>query len=446
MKNPLKAISRLFNKGGVKSTVLTQLYENTFNQPLHIEPTAALPILHGYLHGDVRNDGMEYEENGSRCSYYLNDNTVVLDIRGVLTARPTYGNMCEAAPLSYEELKYEFQNIQLDANVTTIIGQFGSCGGQAALMCDLSDFIYNMRGGQIKMIAMVDLQACSAAYGIASAFDEIWITRSGVAGSIGTYVCLVDETARNEMEGIKFNYIASDKHKLDGNPDAPLTEDAITMFTDDIMAMDAVFKKTCARNLNIPVEQIYAMEARWYRGEEAVKMGLAHKIGTFDDLINYIAESNDKMTNSLIETPTSMKEVKMEQDNNPVQETVTPDVPFTPDQLSFIESLLSKQKAVEEVAQDAPKVEDVNSEILDLCAAAGVQKNVATLLAKSGISIDEARATLIAQDAESSAQIDSTVPVTLVEKDPIQGNKLQDSFSNMELLEAQRQAYLNSHK
>jgi ClpP class serine protease len=446
MKNPLKAISRLFNKGGVKSTVLTQLYENTFNQPLHIEPTAALPILHGYLHGDVRNDGMDYEEGGSRCSYYLNDNVVVLDIRGVLTARPTYGNMCEASPLSYEELKQDLQRIQADANVTHIIGQFGSCGGQAALMCDLSDFIYNMRGGQIKLMAMVDLQACSAAYGIASAFDEIWITRSGVAGSIGTYVCLVDETARNEMEGIKFNYIASDIHKLDGNPDQPLTEEAISMFTDDIMAMDAVFKKTCARNLNMPVEQIYGMQARWYRGEEAVKAGLAHKIGTFDDLINYINESNDKITNSLINTSTSMKEVKMEQDNNPVQETITPDVPFTPDQLSFIESLLSKQKAVEEIAQDAPKVEEINSEILDLCAAAGVQQNVATLLAKSGISAEEARATLIAEQVESTAKIDSTVPVTLVDKDPIQGNKLQDSFSNMELLEAQRQAYLNSHK
>jgi len=429
----MKLLNRLFNRG-VTAPVAALLYSNVYNQPLCIEPISAQAIIDGYLHGSVMpeskktrcDDGMEYGEyDDSRIVSFIGNSIAVIDIYGALTAKSTGGDICSAAPLSYEEIAFEMKRLMSDSNIDVIIGDFGTCGGQAMNMCDTSDLIYSMRGQGKRLIAMIGIQAASAGYGLASAFEEIWVTRTAVAGSIGTYVCLPNVQEHNKMEGFAFTYISSDAHKLDGNPDQPLTDSAKKFFTDDVLSIDKTFKETVARNLGVPVQQIYDMQAKWYRGEEAVKMGLAHKVGTFDELIESLLTTQQEV---------SMTTTAQGGDNGAFAQ-VSETVAALAQQMGALTGL------VQSLAEQ-PKLQATATEITGLCTAAGVPNAMAGLLIKSGATIEEVRAALQHQDVEQSktVNIDAHLPAKN-NGDTKQTTVEYDAFSMQEELEAQRKAH-----
>jgi ClpP class serine protease len=430
----MKLLNRLFNRG-VTAPVAALLYSNVYNQPLCVEPIAAQAIIDGYLHGTITpeskkprcDDGMECGEyDDSRIVSFIGSSIAIIDIYGALTAKPTGGDMCSAAPLSYEEISFELKRLMNDANVETIIGDFSSCGGQAMNMCDTSDLIYSMRGNGKRLIAMVGVQAASAAYGLASAFDEIWVTRTSVAGSIGTYVCLPNIQEKNKMEGFAFTYISSDAHKLDGNPDEPLSDSAKKFFTDDVLSIDKTFKETVARNLDVPVQQIYDMQAKWYRGEEAVKMGLAHKVGTFDELIASLLTTQQQEV-SMATSPTP-------NGDNGAFSQLSETVNALAQQMGALTGL------VQSLAEQ-PKLQATATEITGLCTAAGVPNAMAGLLIKSGATIEEVRAALQNQDVEQSKTVDINSFLPAKNGDTKQTTTEYDAFSMQEELSAQRKAH-----
>ena len=107
-----------------------------------------------------------------------------MDISGSLVDREM-SVPCARSPVSYEAIKLEMTDLLENDNVDTIIARLDTPGGVASQNMDLSDFIYNSRGQGTKLIAVVDDMAYSAGFGIASAFEEIWISRTGGVGSVG---------------------------------------------------------------------------------------------------------------------------------------------------------------------------------------------------------------------------------------------------------------------
>ena len=419
--NPLKTLNRLFNRG-VSSNVLSAIYSEIYNQPICAEPAFAKSVIDGYLHGTNAPVSMSPDNVSgveTRLTYKLTDNVAVMDISGVLSSRQMSG-YCGSEPASYEEILRDFRMIQADSTITDLIIQFSSGGGAAVNMTDLSDVIFNARGQGLKTTAMVSTMAASAAYGIASACDEIVVTRNAVVGSIGTYLCLQNDMKANEMQGIEFVYVTSDEHKLDGNPDQPLTDSAKQSFQDDVLAIDRIFKETVARNRGLDVSAIYAMEARCYRGELAVRAGLADKVSTFESLIEEILT-----TNSENKTMTVTAEQFAAQ-----SEQIT----------KMAESITTLTGVVSQMAQ-APEAKANESAIADICAAANVPKAMASLLIKSGASVEEVRASLIDSQAAKSeiVKIDGFLSAKLQGEQPAEN---LDSFSSIEALEAQRKQHI----
>lgn len=433
--NPLKTLNRLFNRG-VTAPVAALLYSNVYNQPLCVEPISAQAIIDGYLHGSaipVLNQARSVEGElcegyeGSRIVSFIGSSIAVIDIYGALTAKQTGGDMCSAAPLSYEEIAFEMKRLMNDSNIEVIIGDFASCGGLTMNLCDTSDLIYSMRGQGKRLIAMISIDAASAAYGLASAFDEIWVTRTARAGSIGTYICLKNVQEHNKMEGFAFTYISSDAHKLDGNSDVPLTDSAKKFFTDDILSMDKTFKETVARNLGVPVQQIYDMQAKWYRGEEAVKMGLAHKVGTFDELIESLLTTQQQQEVSMTTSAQSG-------DNGAFSQV-----------LETVNTLAQQMSALTGVVQslaEQPKLQAAATEITGLCTAAGVPNSsaVAGLLFSKGATVEEVRSALQKHDVEQSqtVNIDGYLPAKNSDTTPKNTNELPSAHAACRAVSEQR--------
>ena len=303
MSNPLKVLSRLFAKNP-NNVVLSELY-SIAAQPLFMHPQIGEAVMRSYL------DAAQLPINAMQGEQFAlsrkSSNVAVLDISGALVAREM-NVPCGQAPVSYEGVKQEFQALlnMPNSEIDTIVGRFDSPGGAASQNMDLSDFIYASRGQGKRLIAMVDDMAYSAAFGIASAFDEVWVTRTSGVGSVGVVSYHVDRSEANSRQGIKYEYIYAGDKKVLGNPNEPLSDAAKVEYQSEVSRLYELFTSTIARNMGMSIDAVKATEAGTYHGEAALAVGFAHKIGTFDELLSSIVKQDNPPAHIQLSTDLAM--------------------------------------------------------------------------------------------------------------------------------------------
>lgn len=171
-----------------------------------------------------------------------------------------------------------------DEEVKKIAFVCDSPGGEASGNFELVDKIFKARGSK-PMRAFANDRAYSAAYAIASAANEITMTRNGGVGSIGVYAMHVDYSAQLEKDGIKVTFIKFGERKTDGNPFEKLSNRARARIQTRIDRLGKTFVETVARNREIEVQVVIDTQADCYGPEEAVEIGLADKIEVFEEAL-----------------------------------------------------------------------------------------------------------------------------------------------------------------
>lgn len=211
----------------------------------------------------------------------------VLPIHGALVSRSAHLDMCTTMT-SYEEIRSQLNAALNDSSVEHIALDIDSPGGSATGMTDLSEEIYAAR--QIKPItAIVNFGAYSAAYGLASAANEIVLSRSSGAGSIGVIARHVDMSKRYEDAGLKITTIYAGARKADLSSDAPLSEEAAAWLKDLVDANYTEFTELVGRNRGLPTQAVRDTEAGVFFGAKAIELGLADRIEPPQAAINRIA-------------------------------------------------------------------------------------------------------------------------------------------------------------
>jgi ClpP class serine protease len=182
---------------------------------------------------------------------------------------------------AYDSIREDFRALRADSSVQGIIFEYDSGGGEACGLFDLVDELYAARD-EIPMFAIINEESCSAAYALASAQDEIFLTRTSNAGSIGTRMKHVDRSKMNEAAGLKITEIAIGDRKLDGSPDAPLSDPAREIFTAHARQTNDLFVQVVARNRNLSEKHVRDLNAGFFQGEHAVSAGLADAVLSYD--------------------------------------------------------------------------------------------------------------------------------------------------------------------
>ena len=145
-----------------------------------------------------------------------------------------------------------------------------------------------MRGRESKpIIAQVDPMAASAAYWLAAAASEVVITPSGQAGSIGVYAVHTDVSKLNETLGVAYTYVSAGKHKVELNPDEALSAEARAHMQETVDAYYGQFVSAVAKGRGVPVADVRNGfgEGRMVTAKEAVRLGLADRVATFDETL-----------------------------------------------------------------------------------------------------------------------------------------------------------------
>lgn len=216
----------------------------------------------------------------------------VLRLHG--TIMPRGGMMARmSGATSMEQFGKAFDEAASDANAQAIVIDIDSPGGAVDLVSETADKVFAARRPDRPIIAQANTMAASAAYWIASAADEIVVPPSGMVGSIGVRGMHDDLSEAFAMAGIERTIIAAGPRKAEG-VHGPLDEAArkhrqaqadyfYGMFTADV-ARNRGIDETVVR-ADPESEKRHFGGGRGYPGREAVRLGMADRVATFENTL-----------------------------------------------------------------------------------------------------------------------------------------------------------------
>lgn len=278
MKNPLAALSRLLGRGS-SGAVLSALHSHAIGHALLIHGGMGEQLIGAYMSGAIDAPPPITDKPQDTAA----GKVAVINISGPLVNRPMPG-LCDDGPMSYEAIREAFDQVMSDDNIAAVILRIDSPGGMASGLFDLTDHIYASRGPK-PIYAMVDDYAYSAAFAIAAACDQIWVTRTGDGGSVGAVYFFAQVTGADERAGIKITPIYAGERKIDLNPHLPLSPEAQAKAQAEINDLRDLFVASVATYRSLDPEVVRGTEADTYRGQAAVDIGFATNMGTFRDLL-----------------------------------------------------------------------------------------------------------------------------------------------------------------
>jgi capsid assembly protease len=197
----------------------------------------------------------------------------VIPVTGTLVHRAFAVEDAPSGMTSYASIRSEFDAALEDPSVASIVFDIDSHGGEVDGCLDFVDHIYAARGKK-PIHALVDHNALSAGYAIASAAEKIYVPEDGHVGSVGVCAVHVDQSKANQAAGLNVETFYVGERKNDLNPNEPLSDTARTGLMGELNAAYDRFVKTVARNRGITEKAIRETQAAVFRGEQAKALGL----------------------------------------------------------------------------------------------------------------------------------------------------------------------------
>jgi signal peptide peptidase SppA len=218
-------------------------------------------------------------------------NIAIIPIRGIIAPRVSQmDSISGPGGTSTEQISRNLRQALADETVKAIVFDVDSPGGSVYGVDELAAEIFKARGRK-PMVSQVNPVSASAAYYLASAADEMVLTPSGEAGSIGVIVRHVDESKAAEMEGVKVTYIHAGDFKAEGNPFEPLGEEAKAYLQKRVDEYYGMFVKAVAKGRGLSVAKVKSDfgQGRMLGAEDALKVGMVDRIGTMEDTVSRLA-------------------------------------------------------------------------------------------------------------------------------------------------------------
>lgn len=189
---------------------------------------------------------------------------------------------------SYESVMQRFQDAILATDVRAVVLKIGSPGGDAdGLNAHVTAMRRVKRDTGKPVYCYCDDEAYSAAYALACVADEIYLPPGGGCGSIGVIARVVSLQGAYEKAGLDVRLVVSGKRKADGNPDAPITDIALTHVQRRVDQLAMIYYKLVARSRGLEVPFVAGLEADTFFGRDAVRKGLADDVMSLDDVLTY---------------------------------------------------------------------------------------------------------------------------------------------------------------
>ena len=229
--------------------------------------------------------------SADRQSVNNQNGVAVIPVEGVLTKRASWLQaLCGMT--SMDLVGQDLQAALDDPTVGSIILLIDSPGGTVDGTQTLANQVLAARN-QKPIVALADGCCCSAAYWIASACAQVYITGDTTAvGSIGVVATHVDVSASEAQKGRKTTEITAGKYKRIASSYAPLSDEGRATIQAEVDHVCTIFVDNVATNRGVSVDTVLAQMAdgRVFLGQQAINAGLVDGVSTLADLISTLSQ------------------------------------------------------------------------------------------------------------------------------------------------------------
>lgn len=295
-------------------SMLLHIAERVLNRPLLITPQKAEVIV-SVLSNRIgvnspeasRFIGQNETTVDEQGRYSVTPYRVTAERVGIITVTGSLVNRgawigASSGLTSYEGIQHQLRTAKADAQagkVRAVILDMHTPGGEAVGALETGAFVREL-AAVVPVTAVVNGMAASAGYAIAAGATEIVTTETGVSGSIGVVMLHADYSRALANEGIKPTLIFAGAHKVDANPFEPLTDAVKADLQTEIDAFYEAFVASVAkgRGKRLSAAAVRKTEARTFIGQAAVAVGLADRVGTFDEVLATLSRAPAGRTTS----------------------------------------------------------------------------------------------------------------------------------------------------
>ena len=334
---------------------------------------------------------------------------------------------------SMELLTNRIHELRMRDDIKGVILRVHSGGGSVLGVPEAAAAIRQL-ASEKPVHASIDMFAASAAYWLASAANKIYISESGVAGSIGVFAMIANQHRKLKKDGIDIEVIrrGAFKHRPNGVEafDSDEMKAAIAEVDKGVERVYRSFISAISNNLGITMTQAEKLaDGRVHEGEAAISAGLATDQGTFRDVAtNMVLDITSATEDEVVEANDDSVEV-VKADSEEVIETVLADEDLS---LPVEEATEVVEATVEEVEEtvEVSEVELLKAkiELLEAANAKSAENEektkistlIATAVADGRIPVQkEAKFTALAEkfgfDAFSAMLAEIPVPTQIQE-------------------------------
>lgn len=225
--------------------------------------------------------GVSYGTFVQEKEFAFADGVAYIPVRGSLVNRSMWSS---SYATGYKFIQSRIDMAIADPDVKGIVLDVDSFGGEAAGCFECAEAV--RAASKIKPItAMVDSNAYSAGYAIASAASKVVLIPSGGMGSIGVITMHVDQSKAMDDYGVKVTLIFSGEHKADGNPFEPLPAPVKAAIQARLDERYGAFTSLIDSNRGLAAGAARATQARTYGAVEALALGLIDSIAPAPDAL-----------------------------------------------------------------------------------------------------------------------------------------------------------------
>lgn len=214
-------------------------------------------------------------------------NVGIISIAGPLVNNDSWINEY-VGRTGYPEIRAALIHAAMDPTVGAIVLDINSGGGSVSGVSDVAELISKIDTTSKPVTAFSDGMIASAAYWLGSSARTLDIGKVTEAGSIGVLVIHQEMSQMLRDSGITATVIRAGEFKALGNPYEKLSDTAkgeiqgqldqlYTMFIDHVSE---------ARGVSYAVADKKMGQGKVFLGAEAVKVGLADSVSTFDAVVS----------------------------------------------------------------------------------------------------------------------------------------------------------------
>lgn len=218
----------------------------------------------------------------------------VIPLTGIITPQGSiFDSLFGGAPGGLLGFRLAFAEALASPEITSIVIDVDSPGGLASMVPETAAFVRSARGSK-PIVAVVDTQMSSAAYWIGSQADEIVMSPSGFAGSIGAYRVHEDYSVQNAAGGVTVTYVHAGEFKVEGNPNSPPDQAAREQWQAEVEYAYAAFVADVALGRGVDEQKVIDDfgKGRTLNARDALAAGLVDRIGTFDQVLGVLIGSS----------------------------------------------------------------------------------------------------------------------------------------------------------